>query len=354
MDDYSAAKGCLGAMLGIGLFVIVGAAVIFYIIMAANGYLPPSGQKNVAGVATPELTPLDGSESVAALSPQSSSDSQMTTALVSASSPDLKEAAAPPAQSADEGKAIFETQCVACHTIGGGTLVGPDLQGVTTRRDQAWLARWILEPDKVLAEGDPIATELFEQFNNVPMINQGLIEAQVAAVIAYLETQTGATATEETAALQPTAAPVITLPPGNPAAGRAIFTGAIPSQNGGPACISCHSVSGIGALGGGSLGPDLTNVYARYGEAGLASALKGLPFPTMQGVFGNKPLTNQEAAHLYAYFVQVDRTEPKPLDMTVLFVAIGLSVSLVLGFLGHLTWRRRLTEVRRPMLKGAS
>ncbi len=247
-------------------------------------------------------------------------------------------------QSADEGKAIFETQCIVCHTIGGGKLVGPDLQGVTERRERDWLAQWIFGPDKMLAAGDPIATQLLVEFNNVPMPNQNLTQAQTSAIIAYLETQSGAAAPQ----------PAITLPPGDPAAGQSIFTGAAPPQNGGPACISCHSVSGVGALGGGSLGPDLTNVHARYGQAGLTSALKGLPFPTMQGVFSNKPLTEQEAANLYAYFVQVDQTEPKPLDLTVPFVAIGLWVSLVLGFLGHLTWRRRLIGVRRPMLKRAS
>lgn len=264
----------------------------------------------------------------------------------------------PALQSVDEGRSIFETQCVACHTIGGGTLVGPDLQGVTERRERDWLERWILEPDKMLAEGDPIAAELLAEFNNVPMPNQALTEQQVVSVIAYLETQTGAATTtagaaEESTAPQPAAAPAITLPPGDPAAGRALFTGAGPPFWGGAACISCHSVSGVGTLGGGSLGPDLTNVHTRYGEAGLASALQTLPFPTMQGIFGDRPLTEQEAANLYAYFVQIDQTEPQPLDLTALFVAIGLWASLVLGFLAHLTWRRRLTEVRRPMLKRA-
>lgn len=254
-------------------------------------------------------------------------------------------------QSPNEGRAIFETQCVACHTIGGGVLVGPDLQGVTIRRDRNWLARWILAPDKMLAAGDPIATQLLQKSNNVPMPNLGLTEAQVASVIAYLETQTGASSAGETSASQPVGAPAITLPSGDSAAGRAIFTGATPPQNGGPPCISCHSNSTIGALGGGSLGPDLTNVYARYGDAGLASALQNLPFPTMRGVFGNKPLTEAEAANLYAYFVQTDQTAPRPLDMTVPFVAIGFWLFLALGLAGHLIWRRRLGGVRRPLLK---
>ncbi|MCA9896942.1 MAG: nitrite reductase, copper-containing [Anaerolineales bacterium] len=89
--------------------------------------------------------------------------------------------------SAALGQTVFETQCAACHTIGAGDRVGPDLQGVTGQRDEAWLARWIAEPDKVLAEGDPIATELLAEFNNVPMPNLQLSTADVQNVIAYLE-----------------------------------------------------------------------------------------------------------------------------------------------------------------------
>src|SRR5512139_284511 len=97
--------------------------------------------------------------------------------------------AAPPSQSAADGEAIFQAQCAACHTIGGGVLVGPDLKGITQQRDPAWLARWIAQPDKLVAEGDPIATSLLKQFNNLQMPNLGLSQAQVAALIAYLETQ---------------------------------------------------------------------------------------------------------------------------------------------------------------------
>ncbi len=94
--------------------------------------------------------------------------------------------AEPPAQ-ASEGEALFQQKCGACHTVGGGDLVGPDLQGVTGRRERAWLARWILTPDRMLASGDPIATELFNKYNKIPMPNLGLTDQQVEALIAYLE-----------------------------------------------------------------------------------------------------------------------------------------------------------------------
>ena len=47
----------------------------------------------------------------------------------------------------ETGKALFQSKgCVACHTIGKGKLVGPDLKGVTNRRDQEWIAKWLKEP----------------------------------------------------------------------------------------------------------------------------------------------------------------------------------------------------------------
>ena len=42
---------------------------------------------------------------------------------------------------------------------------------------------------------------------------------------------------------------------GNAETGKDLFTGVVRFQNGGPPCMACHSTGGIGALGGGSLGP---------------------------------------------------------------------------------------------------
>jgi nitrite reductase (NO-forming) len=90
-----------------------------------------------------------------------------------------------------QGQAIFETNCVACHSVGGGVRLGPDLAGVATRRDADWLSRWIAEPDVMLAEGDPIATELLAEFNNITMPNLQLSADEVASVIAYLANPEG-------------------------------------------------------------------------------------------------------------------------------------------------------------------
>jgi cytochrome c1 len=90
-------------------------------------------------------------------------------------------------KAAETGQQIYQSRCTACHTIGKGKLIGPDLAGVTLRREEGWLKRQIKEPDRLLAENDPIATQLLQESNNVPMVPLGLEDAQVEAVIAYLQ-----------------------------------------------------------------------------------------------------------------------------------------------------------------------
>jgi len=87
----------------------------------------------------------------------------------------------------DKGEYFFQSQCSVCHTIGQGDKMGPDLLGVTARRDRAWLNRYIMAPDKLLAEGDPIAVALFEKYQYARMPNLRLSSDEVAAVLSYVE-----------------------------------------------------------------------------------------------------------------------------------------------------------------------
>ena len=107
--------------------------------------------------------------------------------LFIASPPQPQSAAS--ARTDPQSETLFRERCSPCHTIGGGIRVGPDLLGVTQRRDRDWLLRWIKEPNRVLAEKDPIATQLLQEFNNVAMPNMGLTDEQVAALVAYLESR---------------------------------------------------------------------------------------------------------------------------------------------------------------------
>jgi len=89
----------------------------------------------------------------------------------------------------DRGAYLFKSQCAACHTVGRGDGIGPDLVNVTTRRDHCWVGRYIAEPDKMLAEKDPVAVELFAKYKNVRMPNLSVEPADVAILVSYIEEQ---------------------------------------------------------------------------------------------------------------------------------------------------------------------
>lgn len=90
----------------------------------------------------------------------------------------------------DMGQYLFATRCAACHTIGNGDKIGPDLLGVTNVRDRAWLARIITDSNKLIEEKDPIATALFKKYKEVRMPPLGLPQADVNTLIEYMKTQT--------------------------------------------------------------------------------------------------------------------------------------------------------------------
>ena len=97
----------------------------------------------------------------------------------------------------DKGKYIFATRCAACHTIGNGDKVGPDLLGVTSLRDRAWLNRIITEPDKLIDEKDPIATALFKKYKEIRMPRLNLPPADVNTLIEFMKIQTASAGTRE-------------------------------------------------------------------------------------------------------------------------------------------------------------
>ncbi|NVJ64269.1 MAG: cytochrome c [Flavobacteriaceae bacterium] len=87
---------------------------------------------------------------------------------------------------ADKGKAVFDANCVACHMI-GRKFVGPDLTGVTARRNPAWIMNMILNPEKMIKE-DQLAKDLFMEFNGAPMSNQNISQEDARAILEYLRT----------------------------------------------------------------------------------------------------------------------------------------------------------------------
>ena len=96
----------------------------------------------------------------------------------------ISASATPNDPEAVQGKLAFESKCYACHSLGGGQKLGPDLAGVTKRRTESWLQRWLRSPEKML-ETDADAKALLKKYGNLPMPNQNLPEAEIRQYLKY-------------------------------------------------------------------------------------------------------------------------------------------------------------------------
>lgn len=200
------------------------------------------------------------------------------------------------------GQAIFKESCTACHTIGKGKLVGPDLANVQDRHSVEWIESFIKSSQTVIKSGDKYADSLFKAFDNMPMPDHPyLSNDQIKELLAYISTESAApsTATANVAAL-----------PGDSKRGRALFAGSVRFTNRGAACNSCHNVDMKGFISGGALGKDLTHSITRLTAPGVAGIISGLPFPQMKETYALRPVTAQEIADITAFLTTADKTVP--------------------------------------------
>ena len=89
-----------------------------------------------------------------------------------------------------KGRGLFQARgCFGCHTVGKGKLAGPDLAGVTERREADWLRKWLKTPDELLGS-DPLAQQMLKEYNNMKMPNLKLKDEEVEALLHYLAAET--------------------------------------------------------------------------------------------------------------------------------------------------------------------
>lgn len=247
--------------------------------------------------------------------------------------------------SAQDGEAVFKANCSACHKM-GMRLVGPDLTGVTEKRSEDWIASFIRNSQKMIADGDADAVAIFEEFNKVPMTSFDLNDADMSALITYLGTF-GASAGGDESAEE--AEPVEVVPfeytEDDVAHGMALFQGGESLAGGGPSCVACHNVTNDDVIPGGLMAKDLTNVFSRMGDAGLAGILGAPPFPSMTNAYnGDAALTEEEIHALMAFFANADEvaaTQTKNNGHGLLFGG-GVAGLIVILILIGIMWAGRM------------
>ena len=100
---------------------------------------------------------------------------------------------APELRSIPRGEQIYRTRCASCHTLTGNEIagaLGPDLLGVTQRREEQWLYDWLKAPDQMLKKKDPIAMALYKKYNNLAMPNMRLHQEEAQQLLGYINDET--------------------------------------------------------------------------------------------------------------------------------------------------------------------
>jgi mono/diheme cytochrome c family protein len=234
------------------------------------------------------------------------------------------------------GQSLFEASCSACHTIGGGRLVGPDLLGVGERRSEAWLIAFIQHSQQLVAAGDSTAVALFNEYEAMPMPDQPLSADDIRQVLGYIRGAAPSAAAPGPAVAEASEEQILL--------GGKLFQGTARLANGGAPCTSCHDVTGGAMTGGGGLARELTTAFSRLGAPGLQAVIAKPPFPVMQRAYRDHPLTDAETAALVGFLRRVAEqpaaAPARGFDLR-LFV-MGLGGSVVLLVLYALLWRRRL------------
>jgi hypothetical protein len=113
---------------------------------------------------------------------------------------------------------------------------------------------------------------------------------------------------------------------------------------------------GIGQLGGGRLGPDLTRVYERMqGRKGLAAWLMAPATPTMQPIFKSHPLRPEEVLPLVAYLEETAKRGGEDDSVAALnFFLLGLGGAVAGLVMLDVLWKDRFRGVRRPLVHGGN
>ncbi|HMF43177.1 MAG TPA: cytochrome c [Polyangia bacterium] len=194
-----------------------------------------------------------------------------------------------------DAKKVFNQRCTACHTFGKGVKVGPDLKGVTARRQRPWLQQFIRGSSKVIASGDPVATELFRTYKKQRMPDWSDLSPQdVATILDWLAADgPDQKPADERDAELASAADV--------ARARGLFDGSLTLASGGMACGACHAIRDQGRRTGGTLGPELTDAYLKFRDRALTLYLRHPCTPRQPEVDSGRYLEPSEAFAIKAY-----------------------------------------------------
>lgn len=253
-----------------------------------------------------------------------------------------------------QGETIFKTNCSACHTIGKGRLVGPDLKDVPSKLPHDWIINFVKSSQEMVKSGDQDAIAIFNEYNKIPMPDQALSDAEIKDIILYIEQQSSGSGTTTTVKSieSSTGMSLDDASENEISAGNKLFFGETKLSNGGPACISCHNVNNAESIGGGLLAVDLTKAFSRLKGAGINAVISNPPFPVMKTSYTNNTISKDEKFYLIAFLKQTDtdfaNQEPNTYQQRFLYSGL-IGAVILFGIYGGIWWNRKRKAVNQKI-----
>ncbi|GEO04138.1 hypothetical protein AAE02nite_18020 [Adhaeribacter aerolatus] len=131
---------------------------------------------------TPTVTNSDPAPSTLSGAEQSKVAGQKPTDSVPATSPYASNP-----QVISQGEALFQNNCATCHNFKQKG-IGPNLAGVTAEVSHAWITSFIRNAPAVIASGDVRGKRLFAEFNQYMPPFTGLSNADIQALVSFINT----------------------------------------------------------------------------------------------------------------------------------------------------------------------
>ena len=232
----------------------------------------------------------------------------------------------------DQGKKLFEKNCQVCHKLGGGKLVGPELLGITEIRERAWLAAFIKDSQALIASGDELAIQVFEENSKIPMqAFPNLSDDEVNGIIDYIANWEPSKGPEFTVDINKrtgfTEAEILR--------GERMFHGLIPFENGGTtSCFSCHYTKNTDTLNWNPSAHDLAVAFMEKDGMNIYASMTEPTSAVMEREHKEYKLTEEEIYNIAAYLSEYSHQETQAFKIfpkrLMLFILFGILMTLAL------------------------
>jgi len=90
-----------------------------------------------------------------------------------------------------EGESLFIDNCMICHTIGQGNLIGPDLKYIDEKRSFEYFMSFVKNSQIVIKSGDSTAVSIYNDFNEIIMPENNLDEKELLEIWQFIQSFEG-------------------------------------------------------------------------------------------------------------------------------------------------------------------